>query len=304
MGVGALLIFVGVALFSSQLVAPLARVLGWPAARIGGAAGSLARDNAQRNPQRTASTASALMIGLALVTLVAMLAAGIIGTFNSAVDDLCARRFYAITAQNNFSPIPISAADAAAKTPGRRGDRERARRRRPRLRPRDDTRPPSTRTIGTVINLDWKEGSQAVLAQLGADGRLRRRRLRQEPRPRVGLAVRAAHADRQDAAPDGAGHLQAAGRRLAVRPGDDLERDVRRQLHDQPKNLFTFVTMKGGETDANTAALDASARRVSRTPRSQTASSSSTTRSRGSRASSTSSTSCSRSRCSSASSGS
>ena len=44
--------------------------------KIGGAAGTLARDNARRNPQRTASTAAALMIGLALVTLVATLAAG------------------------------------------------------------------------------------------------------------------------------------------------------------------------------------------------------------------------------------
>ena len=56
-------------------------LLGWPAARIGGAAGFLARDNARRNPQRTASTAAALMIGLALVTLVATLAAGIVTSF-------------------------------------------------------------------------------------------------------------------------------------------------------------------------------------------------------------------------------
>ena len=118
MGVGALLIFVGVALVASHLVVPMARILGWPATQIGGAAGSLARDNARRNPQRTASTAAALMIGLALVTLVATLAAGIIGTFNSAVDDLAPGEFYAITAQNNFSPIPTSAANAAAKTPG------------------------------------------------------------------------------------------------------------------------------------------------------------------------------------------
>ena len=48
----------------------------------------LARDNAQRNPQRTASTASALMIGLALVTLVAVLAAGITSSFRGAVNDL------------------------------------------------------------------------------------------------------------------------------------------------------------------------------------------------------------------------
>src|SRR5262249_57723529 len=73
--VGALLIFIGVALFASQLVRPLAHTLGWPATRFGGVAGVLARDNAQRNPQRTASTAAALMIGFALVPLGAPLAA-------------------------------------------------------------------------------------------------------------------------------------------------------------------------------------------------------------------------------------
>ena len=81
MGLGALLIFLGVALLAERLVRPLASWLGWPGARIGGVAGSLARDNARRNPQRTASTAAALMIGLALVTLVSVLAAGIVSTF-------------------------------------------------------------------------------------------------------------------------------------------------------------------------------------------------------------------------------
>ena len=57
-------------MFAPKLVPPLARVLGWPATRIAGAAGALARRNAARNPARTASTAAALMIGLALVTLV------------------------------------------------------------------------------------------------------------------------------------------------------------------------------------------------------------------------------------------
>ena len=74
-------------------------------------------ENARRNPQRTASTAAALEIGLALVTLVATLAAGIIASFEGAVNDLFTGD-YAITAQNNFSPIPIDAAEAAAKAPG------------------------------------------------------------------------------------------------------------------------------------------------------------------------------------------
>src|SRR5581483_5990384 len=117
MGVGALLIFIGVSLLSVRFIRPLAWALGWPATRIGGTPGSLARDNARRNPQRTASTAAALMIGLALVTLVAVLAAGITQSFRGAVDKIWRNADYAITAQNNFSPIPTSAADAAAKSP-------------------------------------------------------------------------------------------------------------------------------------------------------------------------------------------
>ena len=57
------------------------------------------------------------MIGLALVTLVATLAAGIVTSFEGAVNDLFTGD-YAITAQNNFSPIPIDAAEAAAQAPG------------------------------------------------------------------------------------------------------------------------------------------------------------------------------------------
>jgi putative ABC transport system permease protein len=106
---GALLVFIGVALLSVRLIGPLAWTLGWPAAKVGGAAGALARDNSRRNPQRTASTASALMIGLALVTLVSLLAAGIVSSFRGAVKDIWRNADYAITAQNNFSPIPIAA---------------------------------------------------------------------------------------------------------------------------------------------------------------------------------------------------
>ena len=117
MGVGALLIFVGVSLFAARLVRPLAAALGAPAARLGGSAGQLARDNARRNPQRTASTASALMIGLALVTLVATLAAGITSTFpapstRSSPPTTRSRRR---TTSRRSRSTP---AEAAAKTPG------------------------------------------------------------------------------------------------------------------------------------------------------------------------------------------
>src|SRR5205823_11231257 len=117
LGAGILLLFFGVAANASRLVHPLASVLGWPGAQIGGAAGSLARDNSMRNPKRTASTASALMIGLALVTFVAILGQGIRSSFESAVDDLF-KANYALTSSDTFTPLTISAEKAVAKAPG------------------------------------------------------------------------------------------------------------------------------------------------------------------------------------------
>ncbi len=116
-GVGTLAIFFGVAMLAKTLVPPIARVLGAPAASFGGAAGSLARGNSMRNPQRTASTASALMIGLALVTLVSVLAAGLKTTFESAVNELFTAD-YALTSQNGFTPMAIASEQAVRKVPG------------------------------------------------------------------------------------------------------------------------------------------------------------------------------------------
>ena len=81
---------------------------------------NIGSQNSQRDPQRTAATAAALMIGLALVTLMATFAAGIIKPFEDAVDQIFIAD-YAITAQNNFDPLPPSVAAAAATAPGGRG---------------------------------------------------------------------------------------------------------------------------------------------------------------------------------------
>jgi len=59
------------------LAKPLARAIGYGPSRLFKLPGRLARDNAMRNPARTASTAAALMIGLALVTFVAVLSASV-----------------------------------------------------------------------------------------------------------------------------------------------------------------------------------------------------------------------------------
>jgi putative ABC transport system permease protein len=73
-----LALFVGVAMIASRLVRPIAAVVNRAVSSTGGVAGRLARENAVRNPGRTASTAAALMIGLALVTCLAALASGLL----------------------------------------------------------------------------------------------------------------------------------------------------------------------------------------------------------------------------------
>jgi putative ABC transport system permease protein len=66
--VGAVAAFLGVTLLSPLAVGVVTQMFGWPMRRVTGVAGRLAQKNAARNPRRTATTAAALMVGLALVT--------------------------------------------------------------------------------------------------------------------------------------------------------------------------------------------------------------------------------------------
>jgi len=101
----------------ARLVRGVASVVGRPAVWIGGAAGRLARRNAMRNPGRTASTASALMIGVALVTAVTVVAKGLDGSSRGSLSD----RVHAsavISGNDGWSPIDPKVEAAAASAPG------------------------------------------------------------------------------------------------------------------------------------------------------------------------------------------
>ncbi len=336
MGLGALLIFIGVALFASRLVRPLAvvanpvarwavfvlSVLAWPLftlpfwllrlgawgpggagkrtlAFIGGAvlnplllvvvlisilrkamtrwnpewpaefpgvladhsATSVGSENSQRNPQRTASTAAALMIGLALVTLVATLAAGIIKPFEDAVNKIFTSD-YAITAQNNFDPIPVSAARAAASTPGIdaiasvRGGEGFVSFDDGGVRPSGSTAQVTAvdPSIGRVITIDWKNGSNAVFAALGANGAFVDDGYAKKHKLSIGspIALLTPKGDTLHLVLKGIFKPPTGGSPFGAITISSSAFDAH---YDQPQNLFTFVAMRGGVTDANTAAL-------------------------------------------------
>jgi putative ABC transport system permease protein len=254
LAVGILLLFFGVAANAQRVVRPLASVLGWPATRFGGASGTLARDNAMRNPKRTASTASALMIGLALVTFVAILGQGIRSSFESAVDDLF-KANYALTSQDTFTPLTISAEKAIAKAPG--------------VTAVSGIRAGSAKVFGSVedltgadpqltkvIHLDWKEGSNAVPAELGQTGAFVDDKYAKKHDLHVGtpIAVETPTGKVLHLKVDGVFKLPKGGSPFGTVTISNALFD---KNYVEPENEMAFVNIHGGVTEANTKALNA-----------------------------------------------
>jgi putative ABC transport system permease protein len=253
MGVGALLIFLGVALFSAQLVVPLATLIGAPAARFGGAPGELARDNSQRNPQRTGSTAAALMIGLALVTLVTMLAQGIRSSFFNAVNDIW-QGDYAVTAENNFDPIPVAIAQPLRRASGvqtvvgvRSGE----------ARAFGARHSVSAVDLGAsrVLRMKWAHGSQAVFETLAARGAFVDKDFAKKHHLAIGSAIHLL-------VPNGQRPVFHLAGIFDPPPGGSpfgaitISSSAFDRLYTQPQDLFIFIRVAGGVTNANTAKLD------------------------------------------------
>jgi len=166
MGAGAVAIVFAVSLFSPRLVRPLATISGWPLERIRRLTGRLARENSQRNPSRTAVTAAALMIGLALVTFVTVFAAGLKSSVAQVIDENFEGGLV-IQNTDGFSPIPAGAAGLARKAPGVKlvatirsteakllGQGSKAK----------VTAP--TTDIGQAVEVEWKKGGPATLRNL------------------------------------------------------------------------------------------------------------------------------------------
>ncbi len=114
-GGGALFLFLGTASVSSTIATPVTRLLGWPVGKVYGTPGRLARDNAGRAPRRTSATASALMIGVALVSASAVFAASIRETFKNQIDQGVTADV--VVSSDNFTGLPTQVADTLRELP-------------------------------------------------------------------------------------------------------------------------------------------------------------------------------------------
>ncbi|MGA7436068.1 MAG: ABC transporter permease, partial [Solirubrobacterales bacterium] len=117
MGAGAFAVVIAISIFSPQIVRPAASLVGAPIEKVGGLTGKLARENSQRNPSRTAVTAAALMIGLALVSFVTIFASGLNSSVTKVIDqDLKGELI--LQGPGGFNPIPNAAVTAAGEVDG------------------------------------------------------------------------------------------------------------------------------------------------------------------------------------------
>jgi putative ABC transport system permease protein len=255
MAVGVLGLFVGVALVASKLARPLASVLGRPFARTG-VSGSLARENAMRNPARTASTAAALMIGLALVTMVATLGKGLISSDKESLSHQV-RADYVVTSKNGWDPLSRKAGNAAESAPGVtvassvrneqaivKGDEVRV-----------DGIDPAT--IAAVYHYDWVQGSDATLGSLGRDGAIVRHKWSVKNHAGVGDRITVVNpAGRKSSYVIRGIYTQPKfGQIDPVLGSIAISQQAFDASFDRPQNAYTFLNVKDGANDIQTGAL-------------------------------------------------
>jgi putative ABC transport system permease protein len=251
-GVGVILSFIGMALVAPRFVPGLAGFLGEPGARLAGTPGSLARQNAMRNPARTASTAAALMIGLALVTAVGVLAAGLKSSFGDSVG----KQFladYALTSENGFSPTGISSEQALQHVPivqvisGVRAGEGR-------VFGSNTNVTGVSPGVGRVIKIKWTEGGPGVPAALGANGAFVDKSYAKKHDLHVGskLGVETPSGKTLDLTLKGIYNPPKGGAPFGTITISSALFD---KTYQNPTNVFAFVDVKGGVSDANTKAL-------------------------------------------------
>jgi putative ABC transport system permease protein len=117
-GLGAFGVFLGVAVLGPVIARRFARVVGSPLPRFRGVSGLLARENAMRNPRRTAATSSALMVGIALVAFISVFAASAKASVAHSVDSAMKSDFI-VTSQygmGGLSPTVAEEIDALPET--------------------------------------------------------------------------------------------------------------------------------------------------------------------------------------------
>ena len=258
LGLGAVALFIAVALLSPRLVPPIANAVGYPLERVRGVAGRLARENAMRNPSRTAVTAAALMIGLALVTFVSILAAGVKASIDDTVQNRQKAELVVLNNDGQFTPISPESATAIRRVPGvgvvsplNSSQAEIERRQRQAVRERD--RPARRSTGYGTCEID--EGPPNLPATLTPRDIALKKDFADSNSLDVGDTLQRDDADRQEAQPAGDRDIRGQGRARG-RLHRDRDRSSRSSSASATTTSSSSTVQPGANVDAVQARVD------------------------------------------------
>jgi putative ABC transport system permease protein len=227
----------------------------FPNVRPEGMVNDVAKENSRRNPGRTASTAAALMIGIALVTFVAVLASGMKKSNRGAIEDQV-RAEYVVTAQDGFSPFVAEAGEAVQQSP----DAQFVTSVRSDLAKADGESGYITGiqpgAIATAYHFDWKDGSDAVLGQLGRNGAIISDDLADKKDLAVGdtFVLLTPNGKQTELVVKG---VYSPPPFFPMLGNVSISQSLFDSVIDRPRNSFVFVDVPGEPTDATTASLKA-----------------------------------------------
>jgi putative ABC transport system permease protein len=217
--------------------------------------GDVAKENSRRNPGRTASTAAALMIGIALVTFVAVLASGMKKSNRGAIEDQV-RAEYVVTAQDGFSPFVADAGEAVHQSP----DAQFVTSVRSDLAKADGTSGYVTGiqpgAIAQAYHFDWKDGSDAVLGQLGRNGAIISDDLADKKDLDVGdkFTLLTPNEKKTDLVVKG---VYSPPPFFPMLGSVSIAQTLFDSIIDRPRNSFVFVDVPGEPSAATTSSLEA-----------------------------------------------
>jgi putative ABC transport system permease protein len=252
---GVLLLFLGVAMISSHLVKPIARVVGLPARSGGGVAGRLASGNAVRNPSRTAATAAALMIGIALVSFIATLTNGMKASNREAIEEQVIAD-YVVTSQDGYTPFVASAGDALAassvpelvtsvRSDGGLVEGDSA-----------EIGGIEPDTIAAAYVFDWRDGDDGVLATLGTKNAVVSSNYAEDHDIGVGSVLTLRSIADRTATVTVVGTFEPPPF-YPLLGSVNVSSELFDSLYDRPRNRWTWANVAGDSTDEDRAQMEA-----------------------------------------------
>jgi putative ABC transport system permease protein len=117
-GIGVALAFIGLLLVGPALARPFSHGIGAPIGRVRGVTGDLAKENAGRNPKRTAATAQALMIGVGIVSFFLVVNASLRASIDDFLDESFTGDFVIDSGTFGVVGLPTDVADRVSEVPG------------------------------------------------------------------------------------------------------------------------------------------------------------------------------------------